>query len=86
MDIQLQLNIAMCYTQAVFHSPAGMRRSLQWLVITDSEQDSSAPMLVWLAFLLSIMSTGIGSTGENLNGEVKDTVVGMAFMRSSGDL
>lgn len=53
-------------------------------MMTDSERDSSAPVLVWLAFLFSVMSTGIGSTEDNLSSEVKDTVVGMAFMRSSG--
>lgn len=52
-------------------------------MMTDSEWDSSAPVLMWLASLLSIMSTAIDSTGDNLSSEVK--VVGMAFIRSSGD-
>lgn len=82
---KLQLNIGMCYIRAVFHSPAGMRGCLQWLVMTDSEWDSSAPGLVWLAFLLPIMSIAVGSTGNNPNSEVKDTAVGLAFIRASGD-
>lgn len=31
------------------------------------------------------MSIAVGSTGDNANSEVKDTVVGLAFIRASGD-